>query len=353
MKTFANTFTVALLAFLTTACNTHNTPQFKDTIIMDSYFTKTFKLDSCRSPMSIQIVDSLAFVCDQNINELIKIYKISNFEYLGGFIKTGKGPNEYLAPGPPSIDRRYNMLWFNDFAKTTLFGFSIEDILTYGPKATPVNQIPFDQQLMPITTFNILSDTSILVSSSVDASFFTILNNSGSMTRLNIKNPIYRDEFHSHFNMQHLYNQYYSRSSVYNDSLKRAICAFSLHDCLVLSNLSNNETKTLLFSDIEESTPNIIDKNVVIDKVSYFSLIESGEFVFGSYLGGEINDENYNTNYPNRVHVFDWNLNPIAELIFSTPIVDFSVYKNLIYVITTNENQEVAVYKIPPLISKK
>jgi hypothetical protein len=320
--------------------------------MMDNYFIETVKLDSCRSPMFIQVVDSLAFICDQNINEFIKIYKINNFEYLGGFVKTGKGPNEYLAPGLPTIDRKSNMVWFNDFAKTILFGFSIKDILVHGSEVKPMKQIQFDLQLMPLTTFNILSDTSILASSSVDTSFFTILNKSGKMTRVNIKNPIYKDEFQSHFNMQHLYNQYYSRSSVYNDSLNISVCAFSLHDCLVLSNLSKYETKTLSFSDIEESTPNIIDKNVVIDYVSYFRLREDRGFVYGSYLGDKLYDENYNTNYPDRVHVFDWNLNPIAELIFSTPIVNFSVYKDLIYVITTSENPEVNVYKIPPVLSK-
>jgi hypothetical protein len=353
MKPFAHTFIVLFLIFLTPSCNTNNSLQFVDTVTMDNYLIDAIELDSCRSPMFIQVIDSLAFICDQNINEFIKIYKISNFEYLGGFVKTGKGPNEYLAPGLPSIDRRSNMVWFNDFAKTTLFGFSIKDILIRGSRVTPVNQIPFDQLLMPLTTFNILPDTSILASSSVDTSFFTILNNNGKMTRLNIKNPIYRDEFHSHFYMQHLYNQYYSRSSVYNDSLNISICAFSLHDCLVMSNLSTYETKTLLFSDIAESAPNIIDKNVVIDNVSYFCLKEDGGFVYGSYLGDKLYDENYSTNYPDRVHVFDWSLNPIAELIFTSPIVNFSVHENLIYVITTSDSPEVVVYKLPPFLSEK
>lgn len=138
MKTLIHTFIAFFLILLIPSCNTNNALHFKDTVMMDNYFIETVKLDSCRSPMFIQVVDSLAFICDQNINKFIKIYKINNFEYLGGFVKTGKGPNEYLAPGLPTIDRKSNMVWFNDFAKTILFGFSIKDILLHGSEVKPV-----------------------------------------------------------------------------------------------------------------------------------------------------------------------------------------------------------------------
>lgn len=311
---------------------------FPITINMTDRVVKSIQCDELREP-NIVTLDSFLIVLDSRYTEgFIRIFNNQTLELLASFGIVGNGPHEYLTPSCLYVDKKSRDIWFIDFQKSTFYCYPLFNILE-SKGMDPKHSIPFNYELMPIFNYHILENGNILIPTTRDTSLLTELNPKGEIA--NTYGVSKESRVGMDYQMQ--YNYFYYKSLTYNEEKGIAIGTFHYHDKVVCSNLKSGQTHEIRGQNYSLNKPLIHNVNIMNQWMAYtFEIRQTDEHVFSCYLGGD-----YYTsfiNYPQEIHVFDWNANPVAKLVFPDPIISFDINKKgevFVYANKLEENYQV------------
>lgn len=323
--------------------------EFSKKVNMEERFVEKLSLKGCYNPSSVHIFDTLLIVTQERIEKgIFSFYSLKNYKLLASFGKQGKGPDEFINPAYVNIDKHNQLLWFIDYPKTTFYAFSIQEILKDPQNIKPVKVIKFNQSLMPVFTYKVLEDTSILLSSSNNSSLLTLINSKGEIIETYGEQPM----FDSPGLPQHAYKDLHSRFLTYNDKTNEVVLSYLYYDKLLKYNLTTGEYLITTGPDnIKQKAKAKEDgsmyRPITLIKGYFYTITSDDDKIFALYLGGQYINEDITENLPHNIHVFNWELSPSVNLIFKKGVRSFDFFneKNLLYKIS--KDGSVNVYRLP------
>jgi len=323
--------------------------EFNKKVNMEDRFVEKLSLKGCYNPSSVHVFDTLLIVTQKRIEKgIFSFYSLKNHKLLASFGKQGKGPGEFIAPAITNVDKHNKWLWFIDYPKTTFYAFSIQEILKGPRNIKPVKVIKFNQSLMPVFTYKVLADTSILLSSSNNSSLLTLINSKGEIIETYGEQPM----FDSPDLPERVYRSLHSRFLTYNDKTDEVVLSYLYYDKLLKYNLTTGEYLITTGPDnIKQKAKAKEDgsmyRPITLIKGYFYTMTSDDVGVFALYTGDTHFNEDLSGNYPNNIYVFDWDFNPKFNLIFkrNIKIYDIDYENNNLYTITGEGN--INVYRLP------
>lgn len=316
---------------------------FNKTINFDSVSFTAPSINGLCEVWDIANADSFLILGDvRDVNGYIKVINKQNYKQVAQFAKQGNGPNEYINPGILSYDKASGNIWFLDGPKHQCISFSIDKAISQADPM-PRKTVTIDPFLAVFSSFHALADDNLIISSNADStSLYTVISPDG-----NIKKTLGEgtNKWYDGMNLVS-YNMFYNRFSVINESKELAISAYNYFDKVELCNLKNGSVRVLHTTKSNAEVKPIIGEdgfNIYNERCTYMYAAQWDGYVFFSYLGGNFFNAGANYNLPKEIHVFDWELNPIAKMEFPFEIQSFAIDSKNIYLIT-NEEKQLVIY---------
>lgn len=341
---------IIIICLFSTCMNEHEKqsistlPAFKHKIKMDEHLVKEIEVvDKWQYP-EIKLIDSFLIVLSRTPDEyFIKVYKSNNLDLVTEFAKVGKGPDEFISLASLHVNEQSGELYFIDFPKAEFYAYKLRDILN-SKYVKPLYSFELDKNLMPVFNYHVLENGNILLPTTTDTSLLTIINKKGKIVERIGSNK----EPRNGLNGQHEFNYFYYKNLAYNPELKVCIGTFNFIDKVLMYDISKKDAHYYVNSKYKIIKPIASKGNIFNNYQAYtLDIQQTKKYVFASYLGGDYISPGLKVNHPTTIHVFDWNLNPIAELTFKEPIIDFAVDENgYIYTYCNSEFNQYKIYKV-------
>ena len=343
------------ISIIITSCRDINKPdrsfsKFPKSIKMNNYKVDQFALKKCYDPHFIDIYDSLLILTQPRAKSgIINFYSIKTHKLLFSFGRQGRGPGEFISPGFPTVDKNHGMFWIIDLPKKAFYGFHIEEMLTDKKNIKPAAIVPLELDLMPAYNYIILKDTSILIPSAKDSSLFTIIDKNGKIIKTCGTQPVFDSKGLSGL----VYKDLLSRLVVYNKDAGSYIFSYTYYDKLLKYTIKDSLINIVTGPDHLVQHARAADdgrfyRPFNIKEGYFYTLKIHKNRIYALYQGGQYFREDLSLIYPKNVHVFDGNLNPLANLIFDQGIRDFDLNEagDRMYAITTGSEKNIVVYKL-------
>ena len=331
-----------LLAFILTSCV--DSMKFDRKFCMEEFLSDSILVDGCRNPIFLRIYNSTLTVVDEDVNQFVKRYNFFG-KKIDGFIKLGKGPGEFISPICFQFDTD-GKLWFSE-DPNWIMCLPLNEVLSMSNLPISARKaMDYDPSIGAFSNPIILNDSTVILSSTKDSSLFTTLTLGGSASS-GVVDPLYNAGYNRILNQPYLRNQFYYKYLAYNDTLQRMFCAYLRHNKVAMAYLSQGRTEVRAVAQGDDDPPTVVAQNVISQFFAYESAIPYGKYIYCSYLGKPFFTQDYSVVHPSEVHVFDWDLNPVAKLIFESPVADFALADGKMYVISTRERPQILVYQLP------
>lgn len=327
-KQVFQSYILVLVIFTITSCGKHSEKKkieileaFPITIDMGQKLIKRIDSNDFREPV-FKSLDSLLIVLDRkHINGFIRVYNNQNLNLIASFGTVGKGPNEHLGLGVLEVDSFNGNIWFMDFQKLSFHCISLSRLLESN-NVEPSISFTIPLELMPIFNYTVLNNDNILISSTKDSSMLTELNMEGEI----VKTYGLSKESRNELPHQMQYNYFHYKNLSFNRKSGIAIGTFHFLDKVFKYNTTTGESIEYYGTNFSHITPIIQNYNLVNNWKAYtLQISQTEDFVFASYVGGDYFSSSRGINYPQEIHVFDWDANPVARLHFPDPIIHFDV----------------------------
>ncbi|NHB70126.1 BF3164 family lipoprotein [Perlabentimonas gracilis] len=327
-KQLIQSYLLVLVIFTINSCGKNSEKKTIETlepfpimIDMEQKLIKSIEPNDFREPV-FKSLDTLLIVLDRrHVNGFIRVYNNQNLGLITSFGTVGKGPNEHLGPGVLQVDHFNKNIWFMDFQKLSFHCISLCRLLESN-NVEPSISFKIPLELMPIFNYTVLNNESILISSTKDSSMLTELNMKGEIVKTY---GLYK-ESRNDLPHQMQYNYFHYKNLAFNKKSGIAIGTFHFLDKVFKYNTSTGESMEYYGRNFSHITPTIQNQNIVNSWKAYTLQISQTEnFVFASYVGDDYFSSSGGINYPQEIHVFDWDANPVARLHFPDPIIHFDV----------------------------
>lgn len=321
-------------------------PSFLRTLSADNFLVNENNFQDLRHP-EFCVIDSIIVILDKSYTEgFIRLYDSRNLGLIKSFGIIGRGPGEYYAPSFLHVDKQRKNIWFTDFPKNSFYCFNLEEALVdKDPELT--FSVKILHELLPIFNYHIKENGSILLPTTTTNTLFTEIDMNGEVV---CTYGTTTEKMPSSFTNQMQYNYFFYKNMVFNEYLNVAIGTFHYHDKLVRFNFTQQEANYFTGKKYRVIKPIASSGNIFNNWNAYTLQIKSTDkYVFSSYLGDNYVCENMKANLPSEIHVFDWNLLPVAKIEFSESIVYFDVIDNNdhfeIFVLTNNFITPFKIYR--------
>ncbi len=292
----------------------------------------------------LKVNDQFIFTLDiRDPAASIKIYDRKTLELLGKFGVLGKGPGELLNPADLTYSSFNNILWLNSQPPGTIFGVKIDPSAVQNSQLLLGCKLP--DGLIDGVIFN--SDTTYLVSYTDEKQShvlqFSCDGTNKKVIAKNIENQEIKDPF--------VRLIFYSRSSAYDSEQNYLFSAFWNHDIITRTNIVTGDVlKYCLpkgrFSKLKKDTS---DPNFAVDQWLSFSRIQcKNGLIFASYRG---NKKRRDAHTPNKILVYDYELNPIKLLVFDNPVSGFDITEDgLLYILNPENPGSFQIYDLKGIL---
>ncbi len=322
---------------------------FPKTIDMKPFELVNTALQDCYSPSNVAVIDSLLFILDsKELFQFVKIYHKNRFTPLGGFGKIGKGPGEYINPTNISVNEGLKIVMFLESPRKRINCFKLGSAINNpSGNPSPCLRYPIDDSLMPISSFFLLDNWHVMVSTSRSNACYTIIDSVGTIVES------FGDIAQDRQGLsQFAFNNFYSRPFAYSAERRQAISAFMKFDAIQTYNFGTNVTETYRGINYKRVLPEVAPDgvNILNTYLAFASIKQHGPLIFASFLGGiTFNPADYSSTLPSDILVFNWQMKPVARLKFPVQIEDFAVDGSNIYVISSCTETSLSVYSLESL----
>ncbi len=343
LKIKSKTIILLTILFLT-SCGTKNE---KDSIIVDSFPINTKLIGTVvkipvniLSPSGICIIDDKLVVYDNVKNDLFKVFKLPNLDYLFSWGNIGRGPDEFIF-----IDGNYFRAFKNELELVDHGRLKRLLINSDGLSTKSVIKLP--QLQNPINHLQRIND-SIYISDNIftDGEFehFLINVNTNKIIRkfgkypddgLNIKNNVEKYQIYSKSNISSLngekfvvFYMYFNRIKIYN---------------------SQGEIQKIIFLRDEEIKKYSVENRD--NNPMYFAIPYATEKYFYVLRFNQTEDEIFKNidNFKPELLIWDWDGNPVAQCKLDKPVIYFAVSEKFKKLYGTNlmKENEIYVFDLP------
>lgn len=300
-------------------------------------------IPSVNNPRYIRIIDSCLIIVESAaVPNFIKVFRKDSFIYLSSAGRLGKGPGEIVNPAIICVDRENRRVWCPDWGKNKIWLFPLDSILQ-NSNYLPTFSVPIPLKSKPLRNLTIYNqDIFAFPSFSI---FISFLNHSGEVIdSMGIKNPFEIDFWDktSLADLPYIFTFKHDRTKVF------------------IASLSKNFIGGIDFNGEKQFTingPQIKNKVILSnwDKIgTYAQLVSDEQYVYCLYSGkvrGIFLKEQlkYDPQYPDKIHVFDWDGNPVALIQLEYPLFFFDLdnEENKIFGIDPKMRPSIICYELP------
>lgn len=304
--------------------------------------------DQLLGPVSIAVYDSIMVLRDISEPPFFHIYNINSGKAIAKFGTRGQGPEDYNAPTQVDIDTRSREIMTFDVQSKLYRTYSLDTIIKNGV-ARNTKSIRFPVEIEDPRPIN---DSIFITLGSFEKGMYAICN----------KGEIVKTEFDypGEINLPDIKKAFIfdGKLKVSPDKTKLAYAALFC-DVIEIFNIKNGnmeKIKTLFTFLPEYSDGSNGDQIRVAVKHStpmgYLDLFAGDNYIYALYNGRTKEAFKDRYFYGNQIHIFDWEGNPVKNLIVDRDIRALSVDEtnNLLYTISYNINESedpgFHVYKI-------
>jgi hypothetical protein len=322
---FISLMLMALLVLITSGCKKQNNITFNSFPNEQELKGEKLNLVIYTSAVHLELMDTLLFIRNSyDDNLFISIYHKNTFQHIKSFCKRGKGPEEMVYVGYWSIDKDNGILWVPDFQKVNIWGYNVDSLLKFpGYKPTTIISLPKKlHPMMGLASFNSELFAVPDPLGEVQLFFFDRKGEQVSvMEKMDIKDI--DDSFYSDLTRTH--NRIHSEK-------QKMIMVYRYFDRMILYDLKTNQHTEVI-------GPDHIDEKKQLAAYDHERLKGytgkpkfDDRYIYLFYNGGPAKHVDFEKGkvsaaYGKKIHIFDWNGNPVMRLILDHEISDFVVDK--------------------------
>ncbi len=303
-------------------------------------------------PKEIIILDSVYVVKDSKSEFILHIFSLDNHEYLGGFIRRGRGPSEEILI--QSISRAAdNSLFYKTLNSLTLAQFSpktksMESIMIY---EVPVDALtvayPLNGRKVLGWNYN-LHENEFLLYNPLDNQY-SDFGNGFPQTGKNLT----LEENHRLFSNKQM--------TIKPDKQKFATAYMSFPMIRVFNSKDGKLINEFNKAQEQDFPKAMINRNATQDEIkelveNYFTVTSTDQYIYALYSGktkGELYPDLFTPNFSpldfgNEIHVWDWEGNPVKKISLDQMIFSFDVClkDSTILAISVNDPDKIMVFGI-------
>ena len=327
--------TILLVSILLTNCTVEDDDNEELFNNFDKYIS--IKTDSIQLSTKllwaeyIIISDSLLIFYEvRNLGEyLFNIYDKRNFSFIKGYAKKGRGPGEYSVPGFIAFDKAKKNIWMpRDNSNDILQIDSIINKTSYLPRKKTFQS---DQYKYTSVTRNITEKYVITSGANEPFNVLFFDKRTGDLIKKIGKPFIEYNEKYPDFGYSVV-----TRNGVFvNENDKRIASFNTFKDLLIIYDFDGNELIRRVGPDnlkVEMEFEDGLFKNNYGRRAYWLGGDVTNKYIFLTYSGKIKNsgerERSSNTivwNYPNTIHIFDWDGNPLVELTLDRKVFQFAI----------------------------
>lgn len=292
--------------------------KFPDNILLDS---RIIELEENYVHGHFHVYDTLLFLTNTPGNP----YQVHVYDNDYRFIKSagliGAGPGEITNPFFAAIDDGRGILWFLDMGKQVLHKFVIDSLLNI-ENYFPRTNVPISDDKYIITQYYPLADNMFSYSDfNVTPPMISFFDISGSLVDSII---IYEDIAKGFgFNSSDIFlNTFLYQHHPENEKI---VLAHRFSDVIVIIDHKGKVLATQQGPDMINQTPDPTNDSQVSTHVA---LQADEEFIYALYRGNVVFDENNQLVYPEIIHVFNWDGEPVISMQLENALNSFTLDEN-------------------------
>lgn len=303
-------------------------------------------------PKEIIILDSVYIVKDSKSEFILHIFSLDSHEYMGGFIRRGRGPSEEILI--QSVSRAaHNSLFYKTLSGLTLAQFSpktnsLESIMIY--------EVPVDA----LTVAYPLNETKVLGwNYTIHENEFLLYNPSdkqfsdfGNGFPYPGKN-LTLEEKHRLFSNKQM--------TIKPDKQKFATAYMSFPMIRVFNSIDGKLITEFNSPQTHNFPYAMINRNATQDEIkelveNYFTITSTDQYIYALYSGktkNKLYPDLFTPNFSppdfgNEIHVWDWEGNPVKKISLDQMIFSFDVClkDSTILAISVNDPDKIMVFGI-------
>ncbi|MEZ5071354.1 MAG: BF3164 family lipoprotein [Bacteroidales bacterium] len=283
---------------------------------------KEFQVDEPMTPGTMTIFkDHLVKRMDREEDSVFRIFDLRDDSYCFQALRKGRGPGEIANPAYAALDEKDGMFWLADWSKNCVVRISLDSLLT-DPSYKPSYSFPFDETWIPVKNMFVHPSGNIgFTSDMLSKQLISYIDTAGNLVdSLAIPTSV----------LQHLYDEIGISEvplwCLYVPERDKIVVASHWENKFWILDLDG---RLLLEKDnIPERTTEVYSGN---GESSFWGACADEKYIYFIYLGGTMinfgEDGDYQTSYPNRILVVDWEGNFRYDIALDHRIIFFALDK--------------------------
>jgi hypothetical protein len=292
------------------------------------------------------LTDSVLITVDLKSNTFFQIFKLPAFDYIGGFIKKGKGPNEEITVSPYMQHIENNKFLYQSNSSIKIAKFNIEK-----NRIEIINRINLPGKLINLNHAFSIRDNYYGWDLKRNSKKEFVGYNPKTKNAFDFGHTFPKVEKEISFPMK---NMVFAKAIAIKPDKSHFACVYDKFPILRIYKNDGtllNETRYVNNQNFPQS---LLEKNPSrkdIENImqNYRKIKATERFIYALYIGkteGEIdNQENRLNDFSNEIHVWDWMGNPIKKILLDKNIFSFCVAPNDTYLICSSINKLDFLYK--------
>lgn len=338
---------IGLISILLISCGTQHTE------IQFTKFPKTFQLKGTRANIKeifrfgmVSIYDSVLIISNTfETEKQFHLYDRNSLKYLGSAGQVGRGPNEIVNPGLASLDAKKGLFWFLDIGSRKIWKFDIDSMIHIK------NYLPGSFITMPelfvIVLYYPFRDNLFSFIENAPNKLISFFNEKGEILdslAITDKTNLYKPEELQTF--LRAYNPYFLYT--FHPSLDKAVIANRYSDFLFIIDSKGNVLKKVQGPNSNFQIPDPDNHDQIL---TYYNTISSDDnFIYCLYLNKKSFNEQQVPNAPNKILVYKWDGNPVAEINLEFTAMSFVVDKENNRIVSySTQVDDLVFYDLPKL----
>lgn len=306
--------------------------KFPNEVDMGSVRVEELKIESCFSPTDIFVHDSVMLINElRDENMFLKIYNSQTVDFINGFGAIGNGPNEYINPSLFKVYPHYDAFWLMEPPKRLIHRIPLNQMISEAENGfIPNTSIKLQNQMMMITDYHQMSDTTLLVYNPTGDNLFAELDVNGNTVRT------YGSNNNKKISENQIANIIYNRG-VFTIHNNKAFLFYNLLNKITRFDFETMDRSDRLGNNFTYIKPEVHASGNLLNSYTSFASYANiyNNLLLIAYNGGQsFNEEEMRPNYANTILVFDEHTNPVAKLNFPFGIQNLTICnRGILYII--------------------
>lgn len=294
---------------------------------------------------TIDCIDSFLIFSTRNTDTYYSIYSTHNFTHIGNYISKGMGANEMININHPAflkMEGNNAILYIYDNQKHKLRSLNITES-SINNYSILEDKIELKSGLLNKFMYPINDSTYFFHGFDIEQKneYYALYNK--NIKQLDILNNTYNSSLQNIGNV-FLYNTF----KCFNEEKQKYVTAMQFFNQINIYDYTQKESPYSLIIGNYVSNLREVENKEMPDKMEHYQdLVCTEKYILALYAGCTRKDWAFSENLHVKIHIFDWNGNPICQLLINEKIakIAYDEKLNLLYGMTLEE--DVYKYNMP------